>query len=167
MKIEDLKQTYGYKQVNTYMTVYFSVGLFTALFIVVGLVNQLPVFTIVGLALTGFMFYLSWNQFQMLRKIKIHAKSFEICEAKAINVATLASNYRYNRIVFEFEDFMGEFHRMESNNIVQSYELELYLEKTMEICYSPHLERVLIMNQLTREETQKTEEKNEDDPFSY
>lgn len=161
MKFEELKQSKTYKAYMALAATYGAVCLFllAILFSLIMMKDGFGIFigTVGVLGLGGLVTHYGI----ILYKIKKTAKSFQLCEAKVVNVEN-GIGRGFLKIIVTFEDMMGEAHRMTSHGIFSQGVIQDYLEKTITVYYSPLWKEVLIKESI---EDLIPAEPEEEDPF--
>lgn len=161
MKFEELKQSKTYKAYVSFMTIYLCVFIFS-LIVFIGVIftkdgTSIFMSLLILLAMAGLIGYYA----RILYKIKKTSKTFQMCEAKVVNVET-GMGRGYLKLVVEFRDLMGEDHRMSSLGTFTQMVVSDYLEKTINIYFSPLWKEVLVKE---APEDFYPESEKEEDPF--
>lgn len=143
---EQLKATKSYQHLNSIFSACMGILVIGLLFLFVGIASLergLIAITLVINLILSVIIYISHKDMTFIKK---EAKSFQRCEGLCVNVSGEQAYRGYTALLIEFEDYIGNQHRMPTHAIFHFHEVALHIEKEVIVYYSPKYKVVLIEN---------------------
>ncbi|HAX02982.1 MAG: hypothetical protein A2Y45_06075 [Tenericutes bacterium GWC2_34_14] len=162
MSFEELQKTDSYKKLGIDVVAFFAIDFFGLIFLFGGIYGDsfLIVFGIITMVFSSWGLYYFAKQ---MNDIKKYAKTFKKAEGKVVN---FEQSGLFTHLVAVFVDDENEERRMLSTDTLRRYVVDAYLEKKLDIYYSPKFKTVLIYDPSTEEVLTQKEEEKEDDPYA-